>query len=81
MHPLIVPSSLPYSLPPFAEVDDTAYLSAFEYAMEEHRREIDALVAQDGPVTFQNTIVALEESGAALRRVSTVLVADFCPCL
>ena len=72
MHPLSVPSSLPYSLPPFAEVDDTAYLSAFEYAMDEHRREIDALVAQDGPVTFQNTIVALEESGAALRRVSTV---------
>ena len=49
MHPLIVPSSMPYSLPPFAEVDDTAYLPAFEYAMEEHRREIDALVAQDGP--------------------------------
>ena len=40
--------------------------------MDEHRREIDALVAQDGPVTFQNTIVALEESGTALRRVSTV---------
>lgn len=72
MNPLLQPSPLPYALPPFQEIDDSTYLASFETAMQLHREELEAIVSNDAPPTFENTIVALEQSGAALRRVSTV---------
>lgn len=40
--------------------------------MEEQQKEIDAIVNNPEPATFQNTIAALDQSGALLRKVSTV---------
>lgn len=44
---------------------------ALEAAMAENLREIDAIVNNNEPATFINTIVALEKSGSELDRVYT----------
>ena len=69
-NPLFVPSALPFQLPPFAEIVDDHYLPAFERGMAEHLAEVDAIVADPDPATFDNTIAALERAGQLLSRAS-----------
>jgi peptidyl-dipeptidase Dcp len=69
-NPLFAVSSLPYRLPPFAEIEDDHFLPAFERGMADQLAEVDEIVADAAPPTFDNTIVALERSGAVLRRTS-----------
>ncbi|WP_433677330.1 M3 family metallopeptidase [Microbacterium gorillae] len=69
-NPLLVPSSLPYGVPPYDRIRPEHYLPAFEAAFAEHRTEIDALTRVRSTPTFENTLVALERSGAFLRRVA-----------
>jgi len=70
--PFLHPSTLPYGLPPFDKIKDADYVPAFEAGMREHRQEVDAIVHNHAPATFENTIVALERSGQLLERVNTV---------
>ena len=70
-NPLFAPSTLPYGLPPFAEIDDEHYLPAFEQGMAEHLAEIDRIVGDPDAPTFDNTIAALERGGRLLERAST----------
>ena len=74
-NPFFAESPLPYQLPPFDRIGNDDYRPAFERGMEEHLTEIAAITAQDEPATFDNTIVALERSGATLDRVSRVFFA------
>jgi peptidyl-dipeptidase Dcp len=69
-NPLLVPSNLPYGLPPFSEIEDGHFLPAFERGMAEQLGEVDAIVADASPPTFDNTVVALERSGQILRRAT-----------
>jgi peptidyl-dipeptidase Dcp len=71
-NPFLHPSTLPYELPHFDKIKDADYLPAFEAGMREHREEVDAIVHNREPATFENTIVALERSGQLLERVNTV---------
>src|SRR5690606_23215204 len=48
---------------------------AFDEAMRQKRAEIDAIVAQTTEPDFNNTVLALEKSGAMLSRVSSVVFA------
>ncbi|MFI6445100.1 M3 family metallopeptidase [Kitasatospora sp. NPDC050543] len=74
VNPFFEPSTLVYELPPFAEIREEHYLPAFERGMAEQLAEIAAITADPEPPTFDNTLVALERSGALLRRVSAVFV-------
>lgn len=69
MNPLFEPSTLPYQLPPFAEIREEHYAPALERAMAEHLEEITVIAADPAAPTFSNTIVALELAGQLLRRV------------
>ncbi|MBO0984828.1 M3 family metallopeptidase [Rathayibacter sp. SD072] len=69
---LLEPSTLPHGLPDFAAVDPEAYRPAFEEALRRHRAEIDAIASSEEAPSVENTLVALERSGRALRRVSAV---------
>nr|WP_223186189.1 M3 family metallopeptidase [Streptomyces sp. CBMA29] len=60
---------MPYELPPFADIRDEHYLPAFEQGLAEHLAEVEAVAADPEPATFENTLVALERSGALLARV------------
>jgi peptidyl-dipeptidase Dcp len=71
-NPLLTPSPLPYGLPPFADIRAEHYQPAFEQGLAEQLSEVAAIAADPQPPTFDNTIVALERSGALLRRVSDV---------
>ena len=71
-NPLLEASPLPYRLPLFGLVRPVHYREAIERGMREQRAEVEAIAADPGPPTFQNTLVALERSGALLRRVVPV---------
>lgn len=71
-NPFFEPSTLPFSLPPFAEISDDDYRPGFEAGFAAQRAEIDAITADPAPATFENTIVALERSGQVLSRVEHV---------
>ncbi len=71
-NPLLVPSPLPFGFPDFTGIREEHFAEAFAVATAEQRAEVAAITAQPGPPTFDDTVVALERSGAALRRVSAV---------
>ena len=68
-NPFLAPSELPHGLPDTTRIGDEHYLPAFEAGMAQQRAEVAAIVEAGAP-TFENTVVALERSGAALDRVS-----------
>ena len=70
-NPFLTKSALEYELPPFELINESDYLEAFYAGMKEQLREIDAILAND-EVSFQNTIEAMERSGAVLNRVLNV---------
>lgn len=71
-NPLLTESTLPYHLPPFAAIKDEHFEPAFERGMAENLQEVADIAGNPAPATFDNTIVALERSGALLERVTTV---------
>jgi peptidyl-dipeptidase Dcp len=71
-NPFLAPSPLPFEYPDFDVIREEHFLPAFAAGMAEQRAEVEAITADPGPATFENTIVALERSGATLRRVSSV---------
>ncbi|MGN3974013.1 M3 family metallopeptidase [Tsuneonella sp. SYSU-LHT278] len=66
------PSTLPLRAPDFTKISDADFAPAFEQAMAIQRAEVAAIVANPEPPTFQNTIVALEDTGKMLSRVEAV---------
>jgi len=68
-NPLITPSPLPYQAPPFDQITDRDFAPAFEQGMTEQLAEVDAIVNNPAPPTFENTLAALERSGQTLTRV------------
>ena len=71
-NPLLAPSTLPYSLPPFASITDDDYLPAFEAGFAEQLAEVEAIATDPAEPTVENTLDALERSGATLARVGHV---------
>ena len=74
-NPLLVESQLPFGAPDFSKIEVTDYMPAFDAAIAEQRESIKAIVENQDSATFENTIVALEESGRLLDRVSRVFFA------
>jgi peptidyl-dipeptidase Dcp len=74
-NPFLSPSTLPYQLPPFAEIRQEHYRPAFEAGMIEQLAEVAAIIAEPGEPTVENTLIALERSGQVLQRVATVFFA------
>ncbi len=62
----------PFEIPPFEQIRDDEFLSAFAEAMAQHWSEIEVIRSSVEPADFENTIVALERSGRALSRVKSV---------
>ncbi len=71
-NPLLTESKLPFGAPPFDKIRHEHYLPAFEQAIAEAKAEVDAIVANPDAPTFDNTILALEQSGQTLDRVSGI---------
>ena len=71
-NPFFEPSTLPYGMPPFAEIRDEHYRPAFEKGMADQLEEIGAITSSAELPTFENTMLPLERSGQLLDRVATV---------
>lgn len=67
-NPLLVPSTLPYGLPPFAEISDGDYGKAVDAGIAVQQAQIEAITGNSEASTFENTAVALERSGKTLLR-------------
>lgn len=61
-----------YELPPFADIRPEHYLPAFESGFAEKNAEIDAIIANPEPPSFDNVIVPLERGGKLRARVGYV---------
>ena len=69
-NPFLQPWNTPYGVPPFGAIDDSHYLPAIKKGILELRGEVEAIVGNPEPPTFENTIVALELAGETLQRVA-----------
>jgi len=67
-NPFAKPSALPFLAPDFASIKDSDYLPAMLAGMAQQKAEVLAIANQMAPPTFDNTLVALERSGALLER-------------
>ena len=74
-NPFFEISLLPYQAPRFDAINDSHYRPAFDEAMRLKRADIDAIIAHRAAPDFDNTVLALEKSGAMLSRVSSVFFA------
>ena len=71
-NPRLVKSNLPFGAPDFSKIQESDYLPAIETAIKEQRANIQKIVNNKKKPTFQNTILAYENSGMLLERVSSV---------
>jgi peptidyl-dipeptidase Dcp len=71
-NPLLEAWSGPFEAPPFDRIEPGHFRPAFDAALRDARREIDAIAADPAPPTFANTVEALERSGRSLERVAGV---------
>jgi peptidyl-dipeptidase Dcp len=71
-NPFLRKSTLPFQLPPFAQIKESDFAPAFNEGMRLQRLEIDAISNNKESPTFQNTVIPYEQSGAILSRVSKV---------
>ena len=71
-NPLLQKSSLPFGAPDFSKIQESDYLPAIEAAIQNQRENIQKIVGNKQKPTFKNTILAYEESGVLLDRVTSV---------
>ncbi|MFB2684900.1 M3 family metallopeptidase [Shewanella mangrovisoli] len=71
-NPLFQASTLQYQAPDFSVIKDEHFQPALEQGIKEHYQEILAIANNPAAPTFDNTIVAMEKSGALLTRASSV---------
>ena len=71
-NPLLTVSPLQYQAPQFDLIKVEHYLPAMEAGITENAAEIETIANNTEAATFDNTIVALEKSGALLDRATSV---------
>jgi peptidyl-dipeptidase Dcp len=74
-NPFYAPSALPFRAPPFDKIKDGDYQPAIEAGMVEQLREIRAIADNPAAPTFENTIVAMEKTGALFQRAAAAFSA------
>jgi Zn-dependent oligopeptidase len=72
MNPLLEKFNTPYNTVPFSKIKEEHYKPAFKKAIEFAKKEIEEITQNTNKPNFQNTIVALENSGDLLDRISSI---------
>jgi peptidyl-dipeptidase Dcp len=68
-NPFYAKSTLPFQAPPFDKIKDSDYQPAIEAGMAEQLKEMKAIADDPAAPTFDNTVVAMERTGALFDRV------------
>ncbi|MET3929937.1 M3 family metallopeptidase [Lysobacter sp. OAE881] len=71
-NPFFADSTLPLHYPQFDKIKDSDFAPAFDAGMAQQLKEIDAIANNPEKPTFENTIIAMENSGRTLGRATTV---------
>ena len=69
---LLTEFTTPFGVPPFDKIELVDYMPAFKEAIAQQQKEVDDIVGQTAAPDFENTIVALDQSGSLLRKVNAV---------
>jgi len=69
-NPFFTASTLPYHAPPFDKINDSDFQPALEEGMKQQIVEVEKIAGQGDTPTFDNTIVAIERTGALLTRTT-----------
>jgi peptidyl-dipeptidase Dcp len=69
-NPFAKPSTLPFGVPDFAKIRDTDYLPALLAGIAQQKAEIARIANNPATPNFENTVVAMERSGALLERAN-----------
>lgn len=72
-NPLLDEWQTPYGVPPFDKIKAEHYMPAIKEAIKLHNKEIRAIAENNEIPDFQNVVLAFDNSGELLNRVSTVL--------
>ena len=68
-NPFFTEYTTPFGVPPFDQIEVAHYKPALLKGMEEHVKEVEAIVSNPEEPTFENTIVALDQCGQLLEKV------------
>lgn len=79
-NPFLSKYTTPFGIPPFEQIKVEHYKPAFIKGMEEHKKEIEAIVNNKKPATFENTIAALDRAGELLNKVASVFYGQNSAC-
>ncbi len=71
-NPLLQKFDTPFGVPPYDKIKPEHYLPALEVAIKEHNKEIEKIVNNPQPPTFENTVVAYARSGRLFDRVTNI---------
>jgi peptidyl-dipeptidase Dcp len=71
-NPFYAPSTLPFQAPPFDKIKDADYQPAIEAGIVQKIDEVRAIADNPAEPTFENTLVAMEQSGRLIDRVMNV---------
>lgn len=74
-NPLMTESSLPYYAPDFSKIKNEHFKPAILEGMRQQEEVIKTIVENEEAPTFENTIIALEQSSGLLNRASRVFYA------
>jgi len=72
-NPFLKPYNTPHQTAPFDQVTNEHYLPALHEGLAQGRAEVAAIINNPAEPTFANTIVALEQTGALLGKVTSVM--------
>ncbi|RDC62816.1 M3 family metallopeptidase [Adhaeribacter pallidiroseus] len=72
MNPLLEDFNTLFDTAPFHSIRHSHYLPAIQKALHIGKSEINQITSNPAPPTFENTILALEQSGQLLDRISSI---------
>ncbi len=71
-NPFFKPYGTPFNVPPFDRIRNEHFLPAIEEGIRREQAEVDAIVSNPEPPTFENTVAALDHTGIFLSEVNSV---------
>jgi len=71
-NPFFTEWNTPFGTPPLENIMEKHYLPAFQEGIQQAQKEIEAIAGNTEVPSFENTLEAMEESGALLTKVSNV---------
>lgn len=72
VNPFLTDYKTKYEIPPFDKIQNSDYLEAINAGIEQHNKEIAAIVDNPAEPTFENTMLALDNSGEVLEKTMYV---------